>query len=181
MPGARIDPASFRDVCGRFATGVCVVTSFSPDGPAGMTANAVTSLSLAPPLMIVCFDRTARTLGAVEHSRRFGVHFLAHDQERIAALFASKLPEPDKFEAVEWIDRSGVPALAGCLAGLACELRDVVSGGDHLIGVAEVVDLWTGEGEPLLFFRGDYWALSDREPAPPEVDEALEGPSSSRS
>jgi flavin reductase (DIM6/NTAB) family NADH-FMN oxidoreductase RutF len=177
MPAARVDPSAFRDVCGRFATGVCAVTSFGADGPSGMTANAVTSLSLEPPLMIVCFDRTARTLGAVEHSRRFGVHFLAHDQERIAALFASKLPEPEKFEAVEWSERSGVPAPPGCLAGLACELRDLIVGGDHLIGVGEVVDLWAAPGEPLLFFRGDYWALSDREPAPAEVDEALEGPS----
>jgi flavin reductase (DIM6/NTAB) family NADH-FMN oxidoreductase RutF len=178
MPAARIDRASFRDVCSRFATGVCVVTSAGADGPSGMTANAVTSLSLEPPLMIVCFDRTARTLVAVEHSRRFGIHFLAHDQEREAALFASKRPEREKFDAVDWSERSGVPALAGCLAGLACELRELVWGGDHLIGVGEVEDLWTAPGDPLLFFRGDYWALSEREPAPAEVDRALEGPSS---
>jgi len=176
MPPAGIDPASFRDACSRFATGVCVVTSFGAGEPSGMTANAVASLSLEPPLMVVCFDRTARTLGAVEHSRRFGIHFLAHDQEEAAARFASKLSEPEKFEGVEWTERSGVPALAGCLAGMACELRDLLPGGDHLIGLGEVVDLWTGAGEPLLFFRGDYWALSGREPAPAEVDEALEGP-----
>ena len=63
-----------------------------------MTANAVTSLSLEPPLMIVCFALTARTLEAVQHSGRFGVHFLAHDQEEVAARFASKMPEPQKFE-----------------------------------------------------------------------------------
>jgi flavin reductase (DIM6/NTAB) family NADH-FMN oxidoreductase RutF len=176
MPAAGIDSAFFRDVCSRFATGVCVVTSFGAETPSGMTANAVTSLSLEPPLMIVCFDRTARTLGAVEHSRRFGVHFLAHDQEEIAARFASKLPEPEKFETLDWSERSGIPAIGGCLAGLACELRELFAGGDHLIGVGEVVDLWTAPGEPLLFFRGDYWRLTGREPAPTEVDEALEGP-----
>jgi len=169
-----IDPASFRDACGRFATGVCVVTSFGPDSPSGMTANAVASLSLEPPLMLVCFDRSSRTLGAVEQSRRFCVHFLAHDQEEVAARFASKMPEPEKFEGVEWSDRSAVPALGGCLAGLVCELRELLPGGDHLVGLGEVVDLWTEDGEPLLFYRGDYWALADREPAPPEVDEALE-------
>jgi 3-hydroxy-9,10-secoandrosta-1,3,5(10)-triene-9,17-dione monooxygenase reductase component len=173
---APIDPRAFRDVCSRFVTGVCVVTSFGTDGPSGMTANAVTSLSLQPPLMIVCFDRTARTLAAVEHSRRLGIHFLAHDQEGVASRFASKLPEAEKFEPLEWADRAGVPALGGCLAGLGCEVRELHVGGDHLIAVAEVIDLWSGAGEPLVFFKGDYWTLSEREPAPPEVDEALEGP-----
>jgi flavin reductase (DIM6/NTAB) family NADH-FMN oxidoreductase RutF len=176
MAAAGIDSVSFREICSRFATGVCVVTSFGAEGPTGMTANAVTSLSLEPPLMIVCFDRTARTLGAVEHSRRFGIHFLAHDQEAIAARFASKLPEAEKLEGVPWSSRSGVPALAGCLGGFACELRELLEGGDHLVGIGEVVDLWRGPGDPLVFFEGDYWALTDREPAPPDVDEALEGP-----
>ena len=176
MDPAPIDPRAFRDACGRFVTGVCVVTSFGPDGPSGMTANAVTSLSLEPPLVIVCFDRAARTLGAVEHSARLALQFLAHDQEALAARFASKLPEPEKFEAASWSDRRGVPALDGCLAGMGCELRELLPGGDHLVAIAEVVDLWTGDGDPLVFFRGDYWALTAREPAPPEVDEALEGP-----
>jgi flavin reductase (DIM6/NTAB) family NADH-FMN oxidoreductase RutF len=175
-PPAPIDSRSFRDACSRFVTGVCVVTSFGADGPSGMTANAVTSLSLEPPLMIVCFDRAARTLGAVEHSRRLAIQFLAHDQELVASRFASKLPEADKFELVEWADRGGVPALGGCLAGLGCELRELVPGGDHLIAVVEVVDLWSTEGDPLVFFGGDYWSLTERAPAPPEVDEALEGP-----
>jgi len=171
------DEAEFRNTCSRFTTGVCVVTSTGMDGPNGMTANSVTSLSIEPPLMIVCFARTARTLEAVQHSRRFGIHFLAHDQEELAARFASKMPEAEKFAALEWSERAGVPALAGCLGWLACELRQLTPGGDHLIGVGEVVDMWSAAGEPLVFFRGDYWALSGREPAPPEVDRALEGPS----
>jgi flavin reductase (DIM6/NTAB) family NADH-FMN oxidoreductase RutF len=172
----QIDPAEFRDACGRFATGVCVVTSLGPEGPSGMTANAVTSLSLEPPLMIVCFALTSRTLAAVEHSRRFGVQFLAHDQEEVAARFASKMPEEEKFEGLPWTQRAGVPAIDGCLALLGCELKDLYPGGDHLIGVGEVVDLWRGEGDPLVFFRGDYWSLTEREEAPEEVDRALEGP-----
>jgi flavin reductase (DIM6/NTAB) family NADH-FMN oxidoreductase RutF len=171
-----VDMGAFRDVCGRFVTGVGVITSFGQDGPSGMTANAVSSLSLEPPLMIVCFDRTARTLGAVRHTRRFGVHFLGHSQEELAARFASKRPEAEKFAEVPWSERSGVPLLEGCLAGLACELRELVEGGDHLIGIGEVVDLWSsGDGDaPLVFFRGDYWSLSGSEPAPPDVDAALE-------
>jgi flavin reductase (DIM6/NTAB) family NADH-FMN oxidoreductase RutF len=138
-----------------------------------MTANAVSSLSLDPPLMIVCFDRQARTLAAVEHSRRFGVHILARTQEEIAARFASKQPEKQKFAEVDWSDRSGVPMLTDCAAGLACDLDRLLPGGDHLIGVGLVIDLWSSDVEPLVFFRGDYWGLSGREPAPPEVDEAL--------
>jgi flavin reductase (DIM6/NTAB) family NADH-FMN oxidoreductase RutF len=173
---AAVDPTAFRDVCGHFVTGVCVVTSFGAEGPSGLTANAVSSLSLAPPLVIVCFDRTARTLAAVEHSRRFAIQFLARSQEETAARFASKQPEEEKFAAVRWSERSGAPVLEDCLAGLVCELEELVPGGDHVIGIGEVVDLWAVEGEPLVFFRGDYWALTEREPAPPDVDRALEGP-----
>jgi flavin reductase (DIM6/NTAB) family NADH-FMN oxidoreductase RutF len=177
MAAAEVDPIEFRDVCARFATGVCVITSFGPEGPSGLTANAVSSLSLRPPLMIVCFDRGARTLGAVEHSRRFGVHFLAHDQEGLAGRFASKDAEEVKFADVRWSERSGVPAIDGCLGLIACQLRDLIPGGDHLIGVGEVIDVAAGNGDPLVFFRSDYWSLTGREPAPPAVDEALEGPS----
>src|SRR6185503_10502255 len=111
---SRVDAAEFRTACGHFATGVCVVTSLGADGPSGMTANAVTSLSLEPPLMLVCFALTSRTLAAVEHSGRFGVQFLAHDQEELAARFASKLPEHEKFDGVAWTDRGGIPSLDGC-------------------------------------------------------------------
>jgi len=169
-----VDSAAFRDVCGRFATGVAVVTGFGADGPSGLTANAVASLSLEPPLILVCFDLESRTLPAVRHSGRFAVQFLAHDQEELAARFASKLPEQEKFESVVWTERSGTPVLEGTLGGLACELRDLLPGGDHLIATGEPVEAWTTEGDPLVFYRGDYWALTNREPAPPEVDEALE-------
>ena len=175
MPAA-IDLSAFRDACSRFGTGVSVITSSGPEGPSGMTANAVTSLSLEPPLMIVCFALTARTLVAVQHSGRFGIHFLAHDQDDLAARFASKLPELEKFEGLAWEERDGVPALEGCLAGLACEVRELLPGGDHVVGIGEVTSLWRREGRPLLFYRGDYWSLSERADAPPEVDEALEGP-----
>ena len=133
-PDGGVDPQTFRDVCGRFATGVAAITSFGPEGPSGMTANAVASLSLEPPLVVVCFDRTSRTLAAVEHSRHFGINFLSHEQEPLAAIFASKRPEPEKFAEIDWSERSRVPALDGCIGGIACELRELLPGGDHLIG-----------------------------------------------
>jgi 3-hydroxy-9,10-secoandrosta-1,3,5(10)-triene-9,17-dione monooxygenase reductase component len=170
-----IDPAALRDTLGRFVTGVSVVTSFSADGPSGLTANAFASLSLDPPLAIICFDRKSRTLAAVEHSRRFGVHFLARSQEEVALRFASKEPEEEKFVGLRWSERSGVPMLEDCLGGLACEVDSLLPGGDHLIGVGKVLDLWASDGEPLVFYRGDYWTLSGREPAPADVDRALEG------
>src|SRR5437867_2092318 len=148
--------AAFREVCGHFVTGVCVVTSLGPRGPSGLTANAVSSLSLDPPMVVVCFDRSARTLAAVEHSRRFAVHFLTHSQVETAARFASKQPEEEKFSAVSWTERSGTPVIDGCLAGLVCELEQLVPGGDHLIGLGTVTDLWRTDGEPLVFFMGDY-------------------------
>jgi 3-hydroxy-9,10-secoandrosta-1,3,5(10)-triene-9,17-dione monooxygenase reductase component len=125
--------------------------------------------------VIVCLDRSARTLAAVEHSRAFAVHFLFRSQEELAALFASKQAEERKFTGVAWSERSGTPVLERSLAGIACELEELVPGGDHLIALGRVVDLWrSGGGDPLVFYRGDYWALTEREPAPPEVDEALE-------
>ena len=172
--GVSVNPLAFRDVCGRFATGVAVVTSSGPDGPSGLTANAVASLSLEPPLILVCFDLESRTLPAVRHSGRFAVQFLAHDQEELAARFASKLPEREKFDGVAWSERSGMPVLEGALGGLACELRDLLPGGDHLIATGEAIEAWAGDGDPLVFHRGAYWQLTDREPAPQEVDQALE-------
>jgi 3-hydroxy-9,10-secoandrosta-1,3,5(10)-triene-9,17-dione monooxygenase reductase component len=171
-----LERREFRETCAAFATGVCVVTSLGEDGPSGMTANAVTSLSLDPPLMIVCFALSARTLTAVRHSNRFGVQFLAAGQDDLAARFASKLPEEQKFDGVAWTERSGVPSIDGCLGWLGCELRELRPGGDHMIGVGEVADMWHVRGDPLVFFEGDYWSLTSRGHAPPEVDEALEGP-----
>jgi 3-hydroxy-9,10-secoandrosta-1,3,5(10)-triene-9,17-dione monooxygenase reductase component len=176
MAAVDIDARQFREVCSRFTTGVCVVTSLGEDGPSGMTANAIASLSLEPPMMIVCFDLGARTLTAVRASGRFAIHFLAHDQESIASRFASKRPERDKFANIEWSERQGAPALAGCVGGICCELRELLPGGDHLIAVGEVLDLWLEDRPPLVFFRGDYWRLGARQAAPQEVDEALEAP-----
>src|SRR5919202_990684 len=95
-----VGPDRFRAVMGRFPTGVTVVTAMGPEGPAGMTANAVTSLSLDPLLLLVCFDRAARTLAVVRQTERFGVNVLAHGQQELARLFASKTPETEKFAEV---------------------------------------------------------------------------------
>jgi 3-hydroxy-9,10-secoandrosta-1,3,5(10)-triene-9,17-dione monooxygenase reductase component len=151
------DGERFRDTMGRFATGVCVVTALSPRGPAGLTTNAVTSLSLEPPLLLVCFDNTSRTLPIVREAGRFAVNVLRAGQEDLAATFASKdLLPAEKFAAVTHTVDHRVPVLDGALAWLACDLEAMHPGGDHTIGIGAVTQMDAEDGEPLLFFRGEY-------------------------
>jgi flavin reductase (DIM6/NTAB) family NADH-FMN oxidoreductase RutF len=149
----------FREVFGRFATGVAVITSAGPGGTGGMTANALCSLSLDPLLALVCFENRARTLPIVRESGRFGVNVLRSGQEDVAGVFASKLPESEKLEGVEHRFECGVPIIEGSLAWAACELRDLMPGGDHTIAIGEVVSLGLGAGDPLLWYGGQYHVM----------------------
>jgi 3-hydroxy-9,10-secoandrosta-1,3,5(10)-triene-9,17-dione monooxygenase reductase component len=143
---------------GMLPTGVTVVTATGPDGPAGATANAVCSLSIEPMLMLACLDRGSRTLLAVQAANRFGVNVLHTGQEEIARNFASKAPVAEKWTGVAWSERDGIPAIDSALVWVACELRDVIAGGDHVIVTGAVTGLEAGEGEPLVFHRGEYQA-----------------------
>ncbi|HVL96341.1 MAG TPA: flavin reductase family protein [Solirubrobacteraceae bacterium] len=153
-----VDPAHYRAVMGHFATGVTVVTATGANGPAGMTANAVASLSLQPLLLLVCFDNQARTLPVVRESRRFGVNVLAAGQEELARLFASKRPEAEKFAGVAHALHGGIPVLGGALAWVGCELERLVEAGDHTIGIGAVTaaEVEAAAGDPLVWFRGAY-------------------------
>jgi flavin reductase (DIM6/NTAB) family NADH-FMN oxidoreductase RutF len=150
------DPELFREVFGRFATGVAVVTSASPTASGGMTANAVCSLSLEPLLALVCFENNARTLPIVKESERFGVNVLAAHQEEVARVFASKIPESEKLDGMPHAIRAGVPIVDGALSWVACELRELIAGGDHTIAIGEVVAMGLGDGDPLLWYAGQY-------------------------
>ena len=155
------DQQRFRGVMGHFATGVTVVTGSGPSGAVGMTTNAVCSLSLDPLLVLVCFDNAARTLPVVQASGRFGVNVLSREQERLAGHFATKLPAEEKFELAPHTIEHGVPILDGALAWLACELRELIPGGDHTIGVGAVLALEErGHGDPLVWYRGRYTSVS---------------------
>jgi 3-hydroxy-9,10-secoandrosta-1,3,5(10)-triene-9,17-dione monooxygenase reductase component len=156
MAGDGVSPEEFRDALGAYATGVTVVTAVGPEGPSGATANAVTSLSLEPPMMLACLDRGSRTLTAVRAQGRFGVNALPAGQADLARRFSAKNPRPEKWAGVEWSERQGLPRLAGALVWVACELRDLIDGGDHLILTGNVLEVEAGEGQPLLFHRGDY-------------------------
>jgi flavin reductase (DIM6/NTAB) family NADH-FMN oxidoreductase RutF len=153
-----VEPSRFRSVMGNFATGVTVVTAAGPTGPVGMTANAVCSLSLDPLLVLVCFDNTARTLGVVRDRGRFGVNVLSSDQEELARLFSSKLPEDEKFAGVSHAVHDGIPVIGGTLAWVGCRLERLVPGGDHTIGIGAVESAETGDpgARPLLWLRGRY-------------------------
>jgi flavin reductase (DIM6/NTAB) family NADH-FMN oxidoreductase RutF len=151
-----IDASEYRDVIGRFTTGVTIVTCHGDGLPAGLTTNAVTSLSLDPLLLLVCFDNTSRTLPVVRESRRFAVNVLRAGQEDLAAAFASKRVAEEKFASVTHTVAHGVPVLDDALAWVACELVELLPGGDHTIGIGSVIDGAASEGEPLVFFRGRY-------------------------
>jgi 3-hydroxy-9,10-secoandrosta-1,3,5(10)-triene-9,17-dione monooxygenase reductase component len=158
-------PELFREVFGRFATGVAVITSSGPAGTGGMTANALCSLSLEPLLVLVCFENGARTLPIVQEAGRFAVNVLSADQEELAGVFASKLPEAEKLDGVPHHSVCGLPIIDGTLAWAVCELRELMAGGDHTIAIGETVSLGLGpnhpEGPPLLWFGGRYHAWLD--------------------
>ncbi len=157
--GADPDPELFREVFGRFATGVAVITSAGPSGAGGMTANAICSLSLDPLLALVCFANQARTLPIVRDTGRFAVSILSSGQEHLAGVFASKLPEAEKLDVVEHCFEHGLPVISGAVAWAACELRELIAGGDHTIAIGEVIDLGLGGGDPLLWYAGRYHAV----------------------
>ncbi|HEX5145807.1 MAG TPA: flavin reductase family protein [Conexibacter sp.] len=155
------DPDRFRTVFGHFATGVAVITAAGPAGEGGMTANAVCSVSLDPPLALVCFEQSARTLPIVREAGRFAVNVLRAGSEDVARVFASKVPEADKLRDAPHRREEGQPILDAALAWVVCELRDLIPAGDHEIAIGRVVAMDLADGEPLLWYRGGYRALLD--------------------
>ena len=147
---------------GEFATGVAVATT---RGPAGLTTNAFSSLSLEPRLVVVCLDLGSRTLSAVREHGRLAVNVLSEDQQELAVRFAGKSSHADKFRDVPWREEAGVPVLDGCVAWVAGPVRELVPGGDHVIAIVEAEEFAAPGGEPLLFHRGAYrGARVDRPP-----------------
>jgi flavin reductase (DIM6/NTAB) family NADH-FMN oxidoreductase RutF len=156
------DTAGFRAAMSHFPTGVAVVTAVGPDGPAGLTSNAVCSLSLDPLLAIVCLDRESRTLAAIRDSGRLAVNVLAADQEDLALAFATKAPAHEKFAGVDHRVEDGLPVIHGAVAWLTGAVRELLPGGDHEIAVMEVERAEAPGGEPLLWYRSAYRGLADR-------------------
>ena len=155
------DPSELRRVMGCFATGVTVITTRDQSGsPYGLTANAVTSLSLTPPLLLICVDRKAETYPHFFDSKIFVLNILADDQEEISRCFATSGGE--KFAGISHhLGRLGTPILDGTLGHIECRIVETHGAGDHVIHLGEVEHAETHDGRPLLFFRGRYRHLRD--------------------
>jgi flavin reductase (DIM6/NTAB) family NADH-FMN oxidoreductase RutF len=154
--------AAFRDAIGHFATGVTVVTSVGADGePVGTTASAVTSLSVDPPLVLVCFDRASQTLHAVRAHGAFVVNVLAAPQRHLSANFARRGLAAAWDGVRHRRGPTGSPRLAGVLAALECTVEHRLPGGDHEIVVGRVREVETSghDAAPLLYWRGSYASL----------------------
>lgn len=143
-----------RDFAGHFATGVGVITASTPSGkPVGLTMNAITSLSMEPPLYLVCLDERSNTLQAVLATKAFGINFLSDDQQALCARFATRAD--DKFADIAWHKgHLDVPLLDGALATAVCSLHADHPGGDHRIVVGSPQACEVYGGTPLLYFRG---------------------------
>lgn len=151
------DAAVFRQVLGRFCTGVTVITAVADGEPVGFTAQSFTSVSLDPPLVAVCPARTSNSWPRIRSTGVLCASVLAEDQEALGRVFATR--GADKFLGVGWTPSraTGSPILDGALAWVDCRIEAEHDGGDHLVVLGRVVDLGVGTGgRPLLFYRGGY-------------------------
>jgi 3-hydroxy-9,10-secoandrosta-1,3,5(10)-triene-9,17-dione monooxygenase reductase component len=157
-----IDKTLFRSVLSNFAAGVTVVTTQTADGaPVGLTATAFTSVSLIPPLVLVCIGKESESYPHFEPAGMFGVNFLGIQQIDISQRFASS--GGDKFTGLAWHPGSlGAPLLDGAIGHLECRIVHSYEGGDHTIHVGEIESASCTEGTPLLHFRGAYRTVSEK-------------------
>ena len=154
--------ADFRSALSRFASGVTVVTTKDATEKAfGITVSAFCSVSLDPPLVLICIEKTTGSHHAFEQSGRFTVNILASNEVGISDHFASLIE--DKFAGIEHaVDEHGIPILTGSLATLQCRLFKSLDGGDHSIFLGEVEHVIVRDAEPLIYFKGSYRTVTDR-------------------
>lgn len=150
-----------RELFRSMASGVTVVTTDTPTGPVGMTASAVMSLSMDPPLVVLSLGRTSATLRALRRSGRFALHLLRDDQEHLATGFARACSPAERFAGVRTRPGSGPPVIADTLAAATCGVERVVPGGDHALVIARLHAVDVTEGAPLLWHRSDFHRLTD--------------------
>jgi flavin reductase (DIM6/NTAB) family NADH-FMN oxidoreductase RutF/DNA-binding GntR family transcriptional regulator len=155
-----LDQALFRDVIGRFASGVTVVTTTAEGKDFGTTASAVSSLSMEPPMLLICLNKTSETREAITRSQRFAVNILSEGQADIAFAFAKK--SPDKFAQAQ-VDRrpGGMPLIPGSLAQLECIVTETAVGGTHTVFLGEVVHAEGTDDSPLTYYRGRFGRFED--------------------
>ncbi|PIC57978.1 GntR family transcriptional regulator [Sporosarcina sp. P12(2017)] len=152
---ARVDNLVFRDVIGHFTSGVTVITTKHEGVNYGVTASAVSSLSVEPPMLLVCINQATGTCNAISQAKVFGVNILHEDQGDIALQFAR--PSSDKFKDIETVEgKLGEPILKDTLAHLECRVVQEVTGGTHSVFLAEVIHADSEERNPLTYYRGKF-------------------------
>ena len=155
-----IDDAHFRLALSHFASGVTIVTTALEGRPYGMTVASFASLSLHPPLVLICIEKGVKTHDAIVAAGRFGVSILSSQQTGISSKFASR--SDDKFTGIDtFTGQLEIPLITGALTTIECRVHEQLPGGDHSIFVGEVVDVQTREGDPLLYFRSGYREIRD--------------------
>ena len=174
-PGANgVDFDAFCELFSGVPAAVTVVTARNGDGqPHGTTVSAFCSLSLNPPLIIVALDRSSDLLPLVERQGRFGINVLAGGQEEVGAACARK--GPDKLAVTSWRYDAGLPRIEGSSAWLACNVQDVLDGGDHVIVVGLVTACEAGQAEPLVYHRRNFLRLPNGVGDPAWVAESRAG------
>ncbi len=157
---SNVDAVHFRRACSKYATGVAVVTVLDRDGmPLGMTVNSFTSVSLDPPLVLICVDNRAAMLEHLVATELVGINVLTESQAALSVRFAR--PGEDRFGTVEWRPgESGVPELPGVLAMFECRKYQVIPAGDHQIFVLEAQHVRWREDRPLIYFQSAYQSLA---------------------
>jgi 4-nitrophenol 2-monooxygenase / 4-nitrocatechol 4-monooxygenase, reductase component len=155
MSPSPIDAGVFRDVIGHFASGVTIVTTRVEGRDFGTTASAVSSLSMEPPMLLACLNRSSETGRAIVASRAFAVSILGEGQGELATRFATK--SPAKFRDGDLArGEDGIPLIAGALAHLECNVVDTATGGTHTVFLAQVHAAAAGQGSPLTYYRGRF-------------------------
>lgn len=152
-----LDEEKFKRVLGSWATGVAIVTSRHEDRIHGMTVSAFSEVSLDPPLVLVCADKSSDTHGIIARGEVFSVNLLSHDQHELSNRFARSKDEHLRFQGLERKDgATGCPHIPGALATLDCRVVQAVEAGDHVIYVGQVEEADVRDHDPLLYFRGSY-------------------------
>ncbi len=158
-PGRILHPEEFRRACARYATGIAIATVQGPDGtPQGLTVNSFTSVSLEPPLVLVCIAKTATAYSAFQVAKGFAVNILREEQIDLSQHFA--LSKPERFDGLAWREGlHGAPILDGVLSVLECAMHASFEAGDHTVFIGLVEHAESHEGSPLLYFASAYRKL----------------------
>jgi flavin reductase (DIM6/NTAB) family NADH-FMN oxidoreductase RutF len=157
---AAVSSDEFRRACGRFATGVAVAAVMDESGvPHGLTVSSFTSVSLEPPLILICLGHAVTNIEEFRRARHFGLSFLREEQRPLSDRFAQK--GHDRFDGVDWYaGESGAPLIANCVGAIECAAYQRFTSGDHDIFVGEVMRSEVGEGSPLLYYASRYRGLA---------------------